>query len=106
MSSPDSAMTYEGNIPMNSVDFYELWVTAIGDVQDAGQDVEEITFMSPGIYQNVKLRDGVPFSFMGVGNVDGAGIMRGAIVGRTPWEDFIKKPHAQILPVVNQTRIA
>lgn len=106
MSSPDSAMTYEGNIPMNSVDFYELWVTAIGDVQAAGPDIEDITFKSSGMYQNVKLRDGVPFAFMATGNVDGAGIMRGAIVGRTPWEEFIQKPHAQIMPVVNQTRIA
>ena len=105
MTSPDNRMTYEGNIPMNSVDFYELWVTAIGDVQSEGPGIEEITFKSPGIYQKVKLQDGVPFAFMAVGNVDGAGILRGAIVGRTPWAEFIKKPHAQILPVVNQTRL-
>ena len=36
MSSADSRMIYEGNIPMNSVDFYELWITAIGDVQAEG----------------------------------------------------------------------
>ena len=59
MSSPENKMTYEGNIPMNSVDFYELWVTAIGDVQAEGPGIEEITFKSPGIYQKVKLQDGV-----------------------------------------------
>jgi nitrite reductase (NADH) large subunit len=105
MSSADSRMIYEGNIPMNSVDFYELWITAIGDVQAEGPGIEEITFKSKSIYQKVKLQDGVPFAFMAVGNVDGAGILRGAIVGKTPWEEFIKKPHAQILPVVNQTRL-
>lgn len=93
--------TYEGNIPMNSVDFYEMWITAIGDVQEEGQDVEEIIFKTSGIYQKVKLRDGVPFAFMAVGNVDGAGIIRGAIVGRTPWQELINRPHAQLLPVVN-----
>jgi len=93
---------YEGNIPMNSVDFYEMWITAIGDVQAEGDDVEEISYESHGIYQKVKLRDGVPFSFMAVGNVDGAGIVRGGIVGRMQWKEFIKKPQTQILPVVNQ----
>ncbi len=105
MSDPTARMTYEGNLPMNSVDFYELWVTAIGDVQAEGPGIEDITFNSQGIYQKVKLQDGIPFAFMAVGNVDGAGILRGAIVGKTPWQEFIKKPHAQILPVVNQSRI-
>lgn len=94
--------TYEGNIPMNSVDFYEMWITAIGDVQAEGDDIEEITFTSNSIYQKVKLRDGVPISFMAVGNVDGAGIVRGAIVGKTPWKEFVRKPQTQLLPVVNQ----
>jgi len=95
-------LTYEGNIPMNSVDFYELWITAIGNVQEEGPDVEEITFNTPAIYQKVKLRDGVPFAFMSIGNVDGAGVLRGAIVGKTPWEEFVRRPHAKTLPVVNQ----
>lgn len=93
---------YEGNIPMNSVDFYEMWITAIGDVQAEGDDLEEVTFKSNSIYQKVKLRNGIPISFMAVGNVDGAGIVRGAIVGRTPWNEFVKKPNTQLLPVVNQ----
>jgi hypothetical protein len=95
-------LTYEGNIPMNSVDFYELWITAIGNVQEEGPDVEEITFNTPAIYQKVKLRNGVPFAFMAIGNVDGAGVIRGAIVGKTPWEEFVRRPHAKTLPVVNQ----
>lgn len=94
--------TYPGNIPMNSVDFYEMWITAIGDVQAEGDDLEEITFTSTSIYQKVKLRDGIPISFMAVGNVDGAGIVRGAIVGKMPWKEFVKKPQAQLIPVVNQ----
>jgi NAD(P)H-nitrite reductase large subunit len=96
--------TYEGNIPMNSVDFYELWITAVGDVQEAGDDIEEVIFKSSSIYQNVKLRDGIPVSFMATGNVDGAGVMRAAIVSQTPWNEFVKKPYAQILPVANQSR--
>ena len=94
--------SYEGNIPMNSVDFYELWITAIGDVQQEGPDIEDVTYSSHGIYQNVKLKEGVPVSFMAVGNVDGSGIIRGAIVGQTPWKEFVKRPHAQIIPVVNK----
>ena len=93
---------YEGNIPMNSVDFYEMWITAIGDVQAQDSDLEEVTFKSHSIYQKVKLKDGVPISFMAVGNVDGAGIVRGAIVGKTPWKEFVRRPHTQLLPVVNQ----
>ncbi len=94
--------TYEGNIPMNSVDFYEMWITAIGDVQTEGADIEEVSYESHSIYQKVKLQNGVPITFMAVGNVDGAGIVRGAIVGQTPWKEFVKKPQTQILPVVNQ----
>ncbi len=95
---------YEGNIPMNSVDFYELWITAIGNVQEEGDDIEEVIFKSSSIYQNVKLRDGIPVSFMATGNVDGAGVMRSAIVSQTPWNEFVRKPYAQILPVANQAR--
>ena len=94
--------TYEGNIPMNSVDFYELWITAIGDVQAQGNDIEEIVFKNSAIYQNVKLRDGIPISFMATGNVDGAGVIRAAIVSRTPWEEFKGTPYAHILSVVNK----
>ena len=99
-------LTYEGNIPINSVDFYELWITAIGNVQEEDPDVKEITFTTPAIYQKVKLRNGVPFAFMSIGNVDGAGIIRGAIVGKTPWEEFIRRPQAKVLPVVNQAATA
>jgi len=93
---------YEGNIPMNSVDFYEMWITAIGNVQEEGPDIEEIAYESQSIYQKVKLKDGIPVSFMAVGNVDGAGIIRGAIVGQMPWKEFVQKPQTQIIPVVNQ----
>jgi len=93
---------YEGNLPMNSVDFYEMWITAIGDVQAEGKDIEEVCYQSHNIYQKVKLKKGVPISFMAVGNVDGAGILRGAIVGQMPWKEFVRKPQTQILPVVNQ----
>jgi len=96
--------TYEGNIPMNSLDFYELWITALGNVQEEGDDIEDITFKSSGIYQKVKLREGIPISFIGVGNVDGAGLVRAAIIGKIAWQEFIKRPHSQILPVVNQCR--
>ncbi len=81
---------YEGNIPMNSVDFYEMWITAVGDVQEEGDDIEEFTFTSPSIYQKVKLRNGVPISFMSVGNVDGAGIIRGAML-ENPVEGVYQK---------------
>jgi len=97
--------TYGGDIPMNSVDFYDLWVTSLGDPETEDKNIEEIKFETSRIYQNVQLRDGIPFCFIALGNVDGAGIIRGAIVGQIPWKDFIKKPYAQLLPVVNQMKV-
>ena len=41
--------TYEGNIPMNSVDFYEMWITAIGNVQEDGDGIEEVTYESHNV---------------------------------------------------------
>jgi NADPH-dependent 2,4-dienoyl-CoA reductase/sulfur reductase-like enzyme len=103
--SGDTNITYAGNLPMNSVDFFELWITAIGNVQAdqaEGDGIEIIKFQSPRIYQKLLLKQGVPIAFMAVGNVDGAGLVRGAIVAEMPWKDFIKKPQAKVLPVVNQ----
>jgi NAD(P)H-nitrite reductase large subunit len=103
--SGDTNITYAGNLPMNSVDFFELWITAIGNVQAdqaEGDGIETIKFQSPRIYQKLLLKQGVPIAFMAVGNVDGAGLVRGAIVAEMPWKEFIKKPQAKVLPVVNQ----
>jgi NADPH-dependent 2,4-dienoyl-CoA reductase/sulfur reductase-like enzyme len=94
--------TYTGNIPMNSVDFYEMWITSVGDVQASGNGIEALTFQTPRIYQKVLINNGFPIAFMAVGNVDGAGLIRGAIVGKIPWNEFIKKPQAKILPIVSQ----
>jgi hypothetical protein len=40
---------------------------------------------------------------MAVGNVDGAGLVRGAIVAEMPWKEFIKKPQAKVLPIVRES---
>jgi hypothetical protein len=87
---------------MNSVDFYEMWITSVGDVQASGNGIEIVTFQTPRIYQKVLINNGFPIAFMAVGNVDGAGLMRGAIVGKIAWNEFIKKPQAKILPIVSQ----
>jgi NADPH-dependent 2,4-dienoyl-CoA reductase/sulfur reductase-like enzyme len=104
--SGDTKITYAGNLPMNSVDFFELWITAIGNVQAdqaEGNGIETIKFQSPRIYQKLLLKQGVPIAFMAVGNVDGAGLVRGAIVAEMPWKEFIKKPQAKVLPIVKES---
>jgi len=104
--SGDTNITYAGNLPMNSVDFFELWITAIGNVQAdqaEGDGIETIKFQSPRIYQKLLLKQGVPIAFMAVGNVDGAGLIRGAIVAEMPWKEFIKKPQAKVLPIVRES---
>jgi NAD(P)H-nitrite reductase large subunit len=94
--------TYAGNLPMNSVDFFEMWITAIGNVQAEGADIETLKYISPRVYQKLFLQKGIPIAFMAVGNVDGAGLIRGAIVSETPWKEFVKKPQAKVLPIAKE----
>jgi NAD(P)H-nitrite reductase large subunit len=96
------AATYAGNLPMNSVDFFEMWITAIGNVQAEGPDIETLKYISPRVYQKLFLQQGIPIAFMAVGNVDGAGLIRGAIVSETPWKEFVKKPQAKVLPIAKE----
>jgi NAD(P)H-nitrite reductase large subunit len=96
------AATYAGNLPMNSVDFFEMWITAIGNVQAEGADIETLKYISPRVYQKLFLQKGIPIAFMAVGNVDGAGLIRGAIVSETPWKEFVKKPQAKVLPITRE----
>jgi hypothetical protein len=97
------AATYAGNLPMNSVDFFEMWITAIGNVQAEGADIETLKYISPRVYQKLFLQKGIPIAFMAVGNVDGAGLIRGAIVSETPWKEFVKKPQAKVLPIARES---
>ena len=97
------AATYAGNLPMNSVDFFEMWITAIGNVQAEGPDIETLKYISPRVYQKLFLQKGIPIAFMAVGNVDGAGLIRGAIVSETPWKEFVKKPQAKVLPIAKES---
>ena len=94
---------YAGDIPMNSVDFFEMWITAIGNVQAEGADIETLKYISPRVYQKVFIQKGIPIAFMAVGNVDGAGLIRGAIVAEMPWKEFVKKPQARVLPIARES---
>jgi len=50
----------------------------------------------------VFIQKGIPIAFMAVGNVDGAGLIRGAIVAEMPWKEFVKKPQARVLPIAGE----
>jgi len=93
---------------MNSVDFFELWITAIGNVQADQAEcdgVETIKFQSPRIYQKLLLKQGVPIAFSWrLAMWDGAGLIRARNRCRDlPWKDFIKKPQAKVLPIVRES---
>jgi NAD(P)H-nitrite reductase large subunit len=94
---------FAGNLPMNSVDFFHLWITAIGDVQ-ARDGIQCLKYETPAIYQKLLLKDNIPVGFMAVGNVDGSGVIRSMIEQKIPWDEAKKQPYAHLLPIVTQVQ--
>jgi NAD(P)H-nitrite reductase large subunit len=94
---------FAGNLPMNSVDFFNLWITAIGDVQ-ARDGIQCLKYETTAVYQKLLLRNNIPIGFMAVGNVDGAGVIRSMIEQKIPWDEAKKQPYAQLLPIVTQVQ--
>ena len=94
---------FAGNLPMNSVDFFHLWITAIGDVQ-ARDSIQCLKYETPAVYQKLLLKDTIPVGFMAIGNVDGAGVIRSMIEQKIPWDEAKKQPYAQLLPIVTQVQ--
>lgn len=90
---------FSGNLPMNSVDFFDLWITAIGDIQ-LKEGVHYLKYETPAVYQKLLLKDNIPVGFLAVGNVDGAGVVRRMIEQKIPWEEAKKNPYAQLIPLL------
>jgi NAD(P)H-nitrite reductase large subunit len=92
---------FTGNLPMNSVDFFHLWITSIGDIQ-AKDGVTCMKYETQAIYQKLCLKDNIPVGFLAVGNVDGAGVIRSMVEQKIPWEEAKKQPYIQLLPIMAQ----
>jgi NAD(P)H-nitrite reductase large subunit len=92
---------YTGNLPMNSVDFFSLWITSIGDTQ-VQNGVQCVTYETQAVYQKLCLKDNIPVGFLAVGNVDGAGVIRGMIEQKILWDEVKKQPYTQLLPILAQ----
>jgi NAD(P)H-nitrite reductase large subunit len=92
---------FTGNLPMNSVDFFHLWITSIGDAQ-AKDGMTCLKYETTAVYQKLLLKDNIPVGFLAVGNVDGAGVIRSMIEQKIPWDEAKKQPYAQLLPIMAQ----
>jgi NAD(P)H-nitrite reductase large subunit len=92
---------YTGTIIQNSVDFFGLWITALGDVQAAGDGVDYKIFSTEKVYQKLIFRDGSLIGFMATGNVDGAGVLQALIKDKATWNDVLHNKYARLIPVVS-----
>lgn len=91
---------YEGNILQNSVDFFGMWVTALGDVQERGEGVAHSIFSTEKVYQKLTFRKGHLVAFMATGNVDYAGVIQALIKEKATWEEMLANKYVRLMPVV------
>jgi NAD(P)H-nitrite reductase large subunit len=92
---------YTGTIIQNSVDFFGLWITALGDVQASGDGVDYKIFSTEKVYQKLIFRDGFLIGFMATGNVDCAGVLQALIKDKATWKDVLDNKYARLIPVVS-----
>lgn len=92
---------YTGTIIQNSVDFFGLWITALGDVQAAGDDIDYKIFSTEKVYQKLIFKDGSLIGFMATGNVDCAGVLQALIKDNATWKDVLDNKYARLIPVVS-----
>jgi len=93
-------MSFPGDIPMNSVDFFGLWYTALGEVQAEGDGIVHKIFSNDRFYQKLILKDDKPIGFLSVSNVNHAGIILSLIRERVPWKECKKHPLASLVPIL------
>jgi NAD(P)H-nitrite reductase large subunit len=92
---------YTGTIVQNSVDFFDLWITALGDVQAVGDGVDYKIFSTEKVYQKLVFQDGCLIGFMATGNVDCAGLIQALIKDKATWKDVLDNKYARLMPVVS-----
>ncbi len=92
---------YTGNIVQNSVDFFGQWITALGDVQASGNDVDYKIYTTEKVYQKLVFRNGVITGFMATGNVDYAGVIQALIKENATWEQMLGNKYVRLIPVVS-----
>lgn len=100
MNMMDMESSYIGNILQNSVDFFGLWITALGDVQASGEGIEYKTYSTEKIYQKLVFKDGRLVGFMATGNVDFAGVLQTHIKEKATWKDVLANKYSRLIPVV------
>jgi len=93
-------VTYEGTILQNSVDFFGLWITALGDVQAVGNDVEYKIFTTEKVYQKLIFRNDCLVGFMATGNVEFSGVLQALIKEKATWREIAKNRYVRLIPVV------
>jgi len=91
---------FDGNIVQNSVDFFGLWITALGDVQASGEGIEHKIYSTDVIYQKLVFKDGRLVGFMATGNVEFAGVLQALIKEKATWEDILANKYSRLIPVV------
>ena len=92
---------YTGNIVQNSVDFFGQWITALGDVQATGNDIDYKIYATEKVYQKLVFRNGVITGFMATGNVDYAGVIQALIKENATWEQMLENKYIRLIPVVS-----
>jgi NAD(P)H-nitrite reductase large subunit len=91
---------YGGNVLQNSVDFFGLWITALGDVQATGKGVEDKIFSTEKVYQKLIFRNEQLVGFMATGNVEFSGVLQALIKEKATWKDILINKYSRLIPVV------
>ena len=92
---------YTGTIVQNSVDFFGQWITALGDVQASGNDVDYKIYTTEKVYQKLVFRNGSIIGFMATGNVDYAGVIQALIKEKATWKHILNNKYVRLIPVVS-----
>lgn len=91
---------YGGNVLQNSVDFFGLWITALGDVQASGKGVEYKIFSTEKVYQKLIFRNEHLVGFMATGNVEFSGVLQALIKEKATWKGILNNKYSRLIPVV------
>jgi nitrite reductase (NADH) large subunit len=92
--------SFDGNILQNSVDFFGMWITALGDVQASGDDIDYKTYSTEKVYQKLIFRNDNLVGFMATGNVDFSGVLQSLIKENASWRDVLANKYSRLIPVV------
>ena len=92
--------SFDGNVLQNSVDFFGMWITALGDVQASGDGIDYKTYSTEKVYQKLIFRNDKLVGFMATGNVDFSGVLQSLIKENASWSDILANKYSRLIPVV------